>query len=60
MRVQHEASAQLKYDSTFADLKQIVEDAGVPESARVDVKHYEGNQMDPSYTTITFRWETGQ
>lgn len=56
--VNHSVVAQLPHGATLADLKELVaaaETAGLPPSARLVVDHYRGNQLDPSYTTITVR-----
>lgn len=58
MKIQHTASLQLNSSTTYGGLKAQLTDASIPDTARIKVVHYAGDQRDPGYTTITFSWET--
>lgn len=49
-----QASISVSHGTTVADLKKAFE--SVPDEAKVSIATFKGDQREPSYSTITFRW----
>jgi hypothetical protein len=62
VRINHSAQWDIKHDTTFAEIYDAVAVASteVPPEATVSVEHYPGDQRDPGYTHLKFRWTTGE
>lgn len=60
MKVEHRATITLDNNSTWGDILQMVgnsaEGLDIPETAKMKVNYYAGDQRDPSYTQLIFTW----
>lgn len=59
MKIEHSAQLTIKHDTSVGQLLEALQGAQVPESAKITVDHWAGDQRDPSYTHLKFKWETG-
>lgn len=57
MKIRHEATLEIKSDTTVEELRAALNAAEVPGSAKIGIDHYPGDPRDPSYTRLTFGWE---
>jgi hypothetical protein len=60
VKINHSAQLEIKRNTTFAEVYDAVISAEVPAEAVVTVEHYPGDQRDPGYTHLKFRWTTGE
>ena len=57
MKIKHEAQIELSGNTTIGELMTALTNADVPETAKVRISQYPGNQRESGYTTVTFTWE---
>lgn len=59
MKVEYSATLQIAHATTWQEIKQRAEEANIPDEATLHIDKYEGDQHDPGYTNLIWKWSTG-